>query len=305
MGTPVRRNRQHPGVPVYSYPVDPVVPQVSVMRIDRAAMDRVRSADHAHDFPGLVYFERDGGSLRSGNQERPIEAGDLYVIAPGDVVGVGRAAGLEEASGSGVFFTADALGPDRPGPFLSWRAHPLLFPFVRGSANGALRLQVPPSERPDWVRGIAAIEEEIRDRRDGYRQAALAHLVLLLVSVSRLASDVVGDLRLNNEGRLADVFAVIERRYRERLSLRDVARAVNLTPGHLTTVVRRRTGRTVQEWIVERRMTEARRLLVETDLAVREVGRLVGFADPGYFTRSFRRAHGTAPRAWRAAALQP
>lgn len=39
-------------------------------------MDRVRSADHAHDFPGLVYFEREGGSLLAGNRERS-EAGDL------------------------------------------------------------------------------------------------------------------------------------------------------------------------------------------------------------------------------------
>ena len=36
-----------------------------------------------------------------------------------------------------------------------------------------------------------------------------------------------------------------------------------MSPGHLTTVVRRKTGRTVLEWIAERRMAEARRLLVE------------------------------------------
>jgi AraC family transcriptional regulator, transcriptional activator of pobA len=35
-------------------------------------------------------------------------------------------------------------------------------------------------------------------------------------------------------------------------------------------------GRTVQEWIVERRMVEAWLLLVEADLAVEEVGRRVG-----------------------------
>jgi AraC-like DNA-binding protein len=95
------------------------------------------------------------------------------------------------------------------------------------------------------------------------------------------------------------VFAVIERGHAEPLSLRDVAREVGMTPGHLTTVVRRRTGRTVQEWIIERRMAEARRLLAATDLPVQEVARRVGITDPGYFTRLFRRAHGTSPRAWR------
>ena len=120
----------------------------------------------------------------------------------------------------------------------------------------------------------------------------LAHLTLLLVEVARLAADVVGDLRVNREPLLADVFAVIERRYPEPLSLRDVARAVNLSAGHLTTVVRRRTGRTVQEWIVDRRMTAARRLLAGSDLPVGEIGRRVGYPDPGYFARVFGQVHG-------------
>jgi len=76
---------------------------------------------------------------------------------------------------------------------------------------------------------------------------------------------------------------------------------VSLSRGHLTTVVRRKTGRTVQEWIAERRMAEARRLLAETDLAVEEVGRRVGYCDPGYFVRTFRRAHGATPPGWRRA----
>ena len=76
---------------------------------------------------------------------------------------------------------------------------------------------------------------------------------------------------------------------------------MSLSPGHLTTVVRRKTGRTVQKWIGERRMVEARRLFVETNLAVEEVGRRVGYGDAAYFVRSFRRAHGTIPLGWRRA----
>jgi AraC-like DNA-binding protein len=71
----------------------------------------------------------------------------------------------------------------------------------------------------------------------------------------------VGDLEFTDEPLLAQVFGFIEERYRDRISLSDAARAVGLTPGHLTTVVRRKTGRTVGEWIAERRMAEARRLL--------------------------------------------
>jgi AraC-like DNA-binding protein len=110
----------------------------------------------------------------------------------------------------------------------------------------------------------------------------------------------VGDLRRSGEPLIADVFAVIERRIGEPLSLSDVARELGLTPGHLTTVVRRRTGRTVGEWIIERRMSEARALLGGTDLPIADVAARVGISDPGYFARLFRGVHGVSPRSWRA-----
>jgi AraC-like DNA-binding protein len=259
--------------------------------------------EHVHDSPGVAYAQTTGGRLRTGRRTWPIKAGDLFVIAPGDLMGHMHADDLVGVRGWGVFFTADALGADVPGTHLAWRTHPLLFPFVRGGATGALRLRVPEPARPEWVARMRALHEELAERRDGYREATLAHLTLLLVAVSRLAADVVGDLRENREPLLAEVFEVIERRYPRPLSLRDVAAAVNVSPGHLTSTVRRQTGRTVQQWITERRMVQARRLLTTTDLPIGEVGRLVGFPDAGYFARTFGRLHGTSPTRWRKAGM--
>jgi AraC-like DNA-binding protein len=295
------RGKRNDGLPVYTYEVVPGVPSVSALRFGRQPSPGGLPPDahpHSHDFLVLTYFERDGGSLRLGEREWHIEAGDVYLIAPGEVA---DPSGLEAAEGWGVFFPPEVLGSQAPGAFLSWRSHPLLFPFVKGAAGGAQRLKVPPAERPSWSERLLALDLELSQRRDGYREAVLAHLTLLLVGLSRLAADIVGDLRLKDEPLLAKVFSFIEDRYHEPISLRNVAQAVSLSRGHLTTVVRRKTGRTVQEWIAERRMAEARRLLVETDLAVEEVGRRVGYGESGYFVRSFRRAHGATPLAWRRA----
>jgi AraC family transcriptional activator of pobA len=65
--------------------------------------------------------------------------------------------------------------------------------------------------------------------------------------------------------------------------------------------VGRKTGRTVQQWITERRMTEARRLLVETDLTVDTIGASLGYRDPSYFIKSFKRTHSLTPLQWRRA----
>ncbi len=80
-----------------------------------------------------------------------------------------------------------------------------------------------------------------------------------------------------------------------------MAATVNLSPGYLTMAIRERTGRTVVEWISERRMAEARRLLVETDESVENIGARIGYDDPTYFSRRFRIPHGETPAAWRRA----
>jgi AraC-like DNA-binding protein len=274
--TPTRLIRLRGGVPVYQYRTDPHTPPLSVIRHPEQARSQGR---HIHDFPALWY--------------RPA-AGVVYVVAAGEVLDPDVLIDLE--GGVAVIFDPAALGEDGQSPWPTWRTHPLLFPFLHGESGGLLRLELPKSRRLNWKFAIESIETELAERHDGYRQAALAHLSLVLIDLARLAVDVVGELRRSGEPMLAEVFAVIDRRLGERLSLRDVALEVGMTPGHLTTVVRRRTGRTVQEWIIERRMAEARKLLTDSDISIQEAARRVGIPDPGYFSRLFRRTHGMSAR---------
>jgi AraC family transcriptional regulator, transcriptional activator of pobA len=278
MASTARLVRHRDGVPVYEYRADFDTPPVSVIRADGILEHRV----HIHDFPVLWYAHA---------------AGVVYVVAPGVAVDPGQVPHRD--SGVGLFFDPAALDGDGRSPWPSWRLHPLLFPFLHGQSSGLLQLTVPTARQPVWDNAIKSIEIELDARQEGYRQAALALLTLLLIDIARLADDVVGDLKRSGEPLLAEVFTVIDRRLGEPLSLRDVADELGMTPGHLTTVVRRRTGRTVQEWIIERRMAEARSLLSDTELPVGEIARRVGMPDPGYFSRLFRRTHGTSPRQWR------
>lgn len=280
MTEPVRLVRHHRGVPVYHYAGDPVTPPVSVLRLHPGGLPE--KGRHIHDFPIVVHVPEDAS---------------VYVVAAGETIDPAWVG--DHTDGTAVFFDPTALDEGARSPWPTWRNHPLLFPFLHGGTGGLLRLQVPAARRRFWDDTIAAMEAELLTRRDGYRQAALAHLTLLLIDLARMTDDVVDDLRRSGEPLIADVFAVIDRHVGSPLSLRDVAREVGLSPGHLTTVVRRRTGRTVGEWIIERRMAEARALLSGTDLPVATVARRVGVGDAGYFARLFRRTYGVSPRAWR------
>jgi AraC family transcriptional regulator, transcriptional activator of pobA len=230
LGRTRERSKRGGGPPVRTLEVAPGAPLVSTRRFGRelAASGGLPSV-HSHDFLRLAYFERDGGSLLSGDRRWELRAGDAFVI-PAGVVHDPR--GLAESEGWAVFFPAEVLAPSGSGVFLAWRTHPLLFPFAAGvdrAGGGARRFIVPSQERPSWSAHLSALDSEIRERRDGYRDAALAYLTLLLVGVSRLAAEVAGDLRLNDEPLLAEVFSFVEERYSERVSLKDVARAVSLS----------------------------------------------------------------------------
>lgn len=91
----------------------------------------------------------------------------------------------------------------------------------------------------------------------------------------------------------------IDDRYSHPISLRDVASSVGLSAGYLTGFMRHYTGRTVQRWIVHRRIAEAAKLLAETLLPINVVSDRVGYDDRAYFTRQFQRIAGVSPREWR------
>lgn len=59
------------------------------------------------------------------------------------------------------------------------------------------------------------------------------------------------------------------------------------------------TGLSPSRYVARERMEEASRLLVETDLAIAEIGGKVGYAKPGAFTEAFRRDRGCTPKQFR------
>jgi len=119
-------------------------------------------------------------------------------------------------------------------------------------------------------------------------------IALVLVEVERAAPAPV----VYGEA-VTRALAFIEAHACEPISLSDVAAAVGASPAHLTTIVRRATGRTVLVWIIEQRMREARRLLDASDELVEVIAERVGYLDARHFTRLFVRATGMTPSAWR------
>lgn len=98
---------------------------------------------------------------------------------------------------------------------------------------------------------------------------------------------------------LTSVFGFIETNYRNPISLREVAQGVGYSCAYLTNLVHQETGRTVNKWITEYRMAEARLLLLKTNQPVNQIAVEVGYQGTEHFIRQFRQLHGITPKAWR------
>jgi len=97
------------------------------------------------------------------------------------------------------------------------------------------------------------------------------------------------------------VVEYVERNYRAKISLRDVAQAVGYSACHLTTEFRRARGLPVTAWIVRRRIIAAQKLLSVQNMTVARTSVAVGFTDPSYFARQFVRHVGVTPGRFRSA----
>lgn len=93
--------------------------------------------------------------------------------------------------------------------------------------------------------------------------------------------------------------ALMEANFRNGVGVGDLAEALGVTPTHLTRCCRQTSGRSAIDLLQDRRIFEARQLLLETDMAVGRIGESLGFHSAAYFTRAFQSMTGLSPSAFR------
>lgn len=91
-----------------------------------------------------------------------------------------------------------------------------------------------------------------------------------------------------------------EEHFRKHWKVQDYAKALRVSPTHLSRALRAATGLSAAQLVQERLIQEARRNLVFTNLPISTISYTLGFEDPGYFSRVFTAACGVSPRQFRA-----
>lgn len=130
------------------------------------------------------------------------------------------------------------------------------------------------------------------------RDLAMNHLerALLFVRTAEEKPSVVGE---SMDIRLEKVLAWIHRRLSGRIRMDEMAAAAGLSVSGLAHLFTHAMGVAPMRYVDMRRLERAADLLRCTPLSVKEIAAELGFEDPFYFSRRFRRSYGDSPAVWR------
>ena len=87
----------------------------------------------------------------------------------------------------------------------------------------------------------------------------------------------------------------ITQHFNKDISLDDVSRAVNISPYYFSKIFKEDTGENFIEYLTNIRMEKAKELLETTEYSMKEICSMVGYSDPNYFSRSFKKNVGVTP----------
>lgn len=98
---------------------------------------------------------------------------------------------------------------------------------------------------------------------------------------------------------IKNIIGLIEEKYMERLTLDDVASRLYLNRYYVSHLFSRATGLSLSDYILMRRMREARQLLVYSSYSITEVALAVGYSNSNHFSKCFKQETGYTPRDYR------
>ena len=247
---------------------------------------------HRKNFYFLVLVRRGSGRHWVDLRRYTKQADTIYFTAPHQVRLVEDAHPME---GIALGFTAEFLGLDHRASFAPL---PLLHPAATGHE---LRLHAADLAFLEPV--LAHMQQEYHDQGLWHLDMLRADLRAVLIHLSRLYQQQHGPAAA--EPALLEKFiALVETHHAALHQVAGYAELLHLSPGYLNERVRHLSGQPALAHIHARLVLEAKRYLFYTSLSAAEISYALGFDDPSYFGRFFRRDTGLSPARYRAATVE-
>jgi AraC family transcriptional regulator, transcriptional activator of pobA len=242
---------------------------------------------HALDFYDLLLITKGQGWLEIDGRRQKAVPGQLLITIPGQV----RRWEASGVDGACLFFASEFVRE----AFADARFLDQFSYFDPGRPSGSLALGA--AERTQFMRRFRRMGEELRTLRADATELLRARLYELLVLINRWYCERHPRAGQSTRHGTVDRFrTMVDRDFRRLHRVREYADRLHVTPGHLNVLCHAHLGRSASAEIHQRLVLEARRLLRYTDAPAFVIAQDLGFADPAYFGRFFRRETGLTPR---------
>jgi AraC-like DNA-binding protein len=241
---------------------------------------------HVLEFFDIILVTRGRGWFWLDAHRHLVRPGAVFFTTPGQV----RRWDTTQLDGVCLFFeelfTREFLHDDA---FLS------RLPYFHVEPSRAALTLSPSAVRR--VRGrLAAMQRELaHDRRDSVDLLrAQLHETLIVLARHYAASHRVAPQRPTHH--LVSRFLELrDRDIAHRHRVAEYAAELSVTPGHLSVLCTKFAGHRAKRLLDNELVSRARRLLLYTDESAARIGTSLGFEDPSYFSRFFRRETGQTP----------
>ena len=242
---------------------------------------------HRHDFFHIIWIERGSGLHIIDSVKYDVRPGAIYFMAPGQVHDFDLSPDTE---GYTINFSSEFFA-------LQLQNKNLLSQIPVYDHDKRIQALYTEGQDADDIRAIVkAIRTEYEDEQFRAQDMIRSYLFILLVKASRLGAPAGGVDAGNRslllfrrfQGLLEEHFAAVQ-------DPAEYARMLRTTERALNDAARRGGGATTAQMIRERVILEAKRLLAHSGAQVAQVGSQLGFEDPAYFSRCFKKHTGRTP----------
>lgn len=262
-----------------------VIPFMESVRLEP---ERLRP--HYHEFFQL-FFLRGRATVMQDFEEFAVEGTTLVFLTPGQVHTVSPGQGM---SGTTISFSQAFFDHQAQPPSVLYGL-PYFYPV-----DVKPWLTVPDAEVARLVDLFEVVQREFDQAQSGAAEVIRSLLHILMVWVNRVYEQVHPVREVSRAAQMARAFHLaVEQKFRELHAVSAYAKLLSVSANHLNDTVHEQTGRSAGDIIRQRRVLDAKRLLCHSGYSVAEIGYQLGFRDPSYFSRFFRRYAGLAPEDFR------
>ncbi len=258
---------------------------------------------HSHSFIEIAYVAGGRGVQRIGGRTFGVVEGDLFIL-PAGIAHMFMAGDPDERLRiANLGFPPETLY--RLFDFYPRLCvlEPLFDPSNCRPAEDALPCGIRVEGRSrDAITGLLdGIYRESGSMRQDAQDMCVMLLSQLLMVIARAAA--AGSEMLGRRERTGSIvrsaISLINKRYRERLTIAEIAARSFVCPQHLSREFKRATGMSVLKYIQHLRVQEAASRLADSDMTVEEIAAHVGYGDAAFFIRVFAEHTGMTPGRYR------